>query len=258
MPYNQLVINGNLKYALLKDDPETAIRQNTDHRKGMIVLKYPVSHDGQHVTEKLEINNLTYRISSIYLRVKWRGVIQRTYITFSGYEQNEGSISENIFMKKAYKGYIRTIFNGYTTTHTKNPYMGLIGTPAPEFEFFTFSGKQLSLEKYKGRLVLLDFWESWCGYCLLALPEINDLQKKYGEKKLKAIGVVTENKKQIQKLIKRNHLVYSNIYASPSILKQYGVSARPTYFLVDQNGNIASVSTGNLKKIEQKIELLIN
>ena len=70
------------------------------------------------------------------------------------------------------------------------------------------------------------------------------------------IGIVTENKKQIKKLIKANNLIYSNIYADKHILNDYHVSARPTYILIDQNGKIAMVSAGDLEKIENKIKYL--
>lgn len=156
-------------------------------------------------------------------------------------------------MKETYKQYSQKEFTR-NKTQTVDPYIELIGKAAPNFNFTSFSGIQLSLDQFKGKLILLDFWESWCGYCMLAMPKLNKLQRNYGESELKVIGIVTENKQQIEKLIKANNLIYSNIYADKDILNAYQVSARPTYILIDQNGKIATVSTGDLEKIENKIK----
>lgn len=106
-------------------------------------------------------------------------------------------------------------------------------------------------------MVLLDFWETWCGWCIVALPKINALYSEYQDKGLKVLGITTENKKQIRKLIDKNNLLYPNIYANISILKDYEVSARPTYYLIDQTGKIALITYGDLEKIKIKIDELL-
>lgn len=133
----------------------------------------------------------------------------------------------------------------------------MLGNSAPEFTFSSFSGKEISLKKFKGKLVLLDFWETWCGYCIMAMPKLNRLQKEY-EKDISVIGVTTQNKERVEKLIKESDLVYSNIYADRRLLYEYKVSNRPTYVLVDRKGKIVTVTYGDLDKIEIKIKALLN
>jgi thiol-disulfide isomerase/thioredoxin len=113
------------------------------------------------------------------------------------------------------------------------------------------------LKKFKGKLVLLDFWETWCGYCIMAMPKLNRLQKEY-KKEVNVIGITTQNKGLVKKLIEKNDLVYSNIYADHSIITDYKISNRPTYVLIDQYGKIVTVTYGNLKKIKTKINTLLS
>ena len=105
-------------------------------------------------------------------------------------------------------------------------------------------------------IILLDFWESWCGCCLLVLPKLNELFQEYENKGLIIIGITTENKEQIEKLIKANQLNYINSFADKTILREYKVTARPTYYLIDKNGIIIKTSYGDVLKIEAAIKTL--
>lgn len=252
-PFRELLIDENFKNTVLQNNPKTTIQENIERNTWIITLYYPKNEWDQELTKSFEIDKKTFLIKRIDQQVKWRGVTYKTEIDFSNYKQNVPSISENIKLKENYEQYSQKEFTR-NKTQTVDPYIELIGKAAPNFNFTSFSGIQLSLDQFKGKLILLDFWESWCGYCMLAMPKLNKLQRNYGESELKVIGIVTENKQQIEKLIKANNLIYSNIYADKDILNDYHVSARPTYILIDQNGKIATVSTGDLEKIENKIK----
>ncbi len=133
----------------------------------------------------------------------------------------------------------------------------LVGLEAPNFSYDDLSGHPVSLHELKGKVVLLDFWESWCGWCLLALPKVNELEKRDQKDGLVIIGVKVDNPNQIKKLAKANGLKYRNVLASPSVLKKYDVDARPTYVLIDREGIIEQVSLGDLDMIKSKIAELI-
>ena len=252
-PFNELLIDESFKNTILENHPNITIHQNANQTKWIVTLNYPENKYGQKTTKILAINKSTLQIDQIRQLTKWRGITYKTQINFSDYKQDDISISENIFMSKKYEGYSQEVFKR-DSKNKVNLHKSLIGKPAPGFSFKSFSGNKLSLDQFKGKVVLLDFWESWCGYCMLAMPKLNKLQRNYGESELKVIGIVTENKQQIKKLIKNNKLIYPNIYADRNILSDYKVSGRPIYFLIDKNGNIAFVSSGDLEKIENKIK----
>jgi len=101
---------------------------------------------------------------------------------------------------------------------------------------------------------VLDFWESWCGWCLVAFPELKDLQKRYRNEGVVVVGVTTENREPVKKLIESNELNYTNIFADEDILEDYDVSGRPKYVLIDRKGTVVEARTGDLGAIKSKLQ----
>ena len=131
----------------------------------------------------------------------------------------------------------------------------LIGEPAPAFNYKSFAGEDISLKKLSGKLVVLDFWETWCGHCQQAFPDVNKLQQKWGDR-LVVIGVVSENKGEVQKVLDNADLSYQTIFADPNMVMEYHVNGRPTYFVIGPDGVVVECSVGNLKPIEAAVEKL--
>jgi thiol-disulfide isomerase/thioredoxin len=100
--------------------------------------------------------------------------------------------------------------------------------------------------------MLLDFWETWCGYCYLAMPRLKDLHAKYKDQ-LEIVGIVTENKTGVQQVINAQKFPYPTVYADQKLLDGYNVQGRPTYLLIDDKGTIVEHSIGSLDKIEKSI-----
>ncbi len=254
LPLNMLLIDRNLKSTILKNNPKTSIIQNSKKTKWIINIIYPKNKYSQFVTQWLEIDKVTAHICNITTKLEWNGSTYNTNFTFKNYKQNVNSISNNIYKSKKYKNYSIKEFNrGLKKTRSQS---ALVGKKAPNFTFPSFSNKSISLEKFKGKFVLLDFWEHWCGHCLKSLPKLNNWQRKWKDK-LVIIGIVTEQKNLINKIINHNKLEYINIFANKKTLKEYEISGRPNYFLLNKQGIIVSASYGNIDKIEAKIKELI-
>lgn len=130
----------------------------------------------------------------------------------------------------------------------------LIGKNAVSFSFYSYSGHKISLNQYKDKVLVLDFWESWCGKCISSFSDMNRIAKEYKDKGIEILGITTENRKRNEKLIKSNKLNYPNIFAAKKILSDYEVSSRPTYIIIDVEGKIIFVSHGNLELIEKKLK----
>lgn len=255
-PFIGLLIDTNFTKTILENSPTISVLQDDNRIHWVVTLHYPPNEYGQQMTKSLDINKSTCQIDRIDQKIRWQGSIFKTKITLKNYEQDVPSISEHLALTRPYASYSREVFTPDAGTPV-NTYADLIGQPAPGFRFESFAGKQLSLNQFRGKFVLLDFWESWCGHCLFALPELNALQQSYGEDTLKVIGLVTENKRQIAELISQNNLMYSNLLADQSILTDYRVTGRPVYFLIDPKGHIAAASSGNLEKIKSRMAELI-
>jgi len=256
-PFVDLLIDKNIMNTLQKNNPKKTLREDNESEGWLISFEYPQNELGQSLTQKLFIDKSTLSIRRIEKRVLWRGMTTSINIAIENYEINNKENSALVSLTRKYEDYAKEVFKGRRTTDI-SPVSDLYGEEAPDFEYTSFDGEKVSLSRMKGKIILLDFWESWCGYCILVLPKINELLKEYKNKGLIIIGITTENREQIEKLIKSNQLNYINIFADKSILKKYKVTARPTYYLIDKNGIIIKTSYGNLKKIESVIKTLID
>jgi thiol-disulfide isomerase/thioredoxin len=134
-------------------------------------------------------------------------------------------------------------------------FVSMVNTRAPAFSYASYSGKTISNGTHK--LMLLDFWETWCGYCILAMPQMKLLHEKYSERGLGIVGVVTENREQVANMLKKQQTPYETIFADKLMLEKFRVVARPRYVLINEEGMIVAESEGSLEEMERVIEGLL-
>jgi len=121
-----------------------------------------------------------------------------------------------------------------------------IGQEAPEISLPNVAGNTITLSSLKGKIVLLDFWASWCGPCRAANPGIVKLYKKYKEQGFEVYAVsLDESKKKWINAIKKDKLTYTqvidvNVWES-SVALNYGIEAIPRNFLIDKTGKIVAI-----------------
>jgi cytochrome c biogenesis protein CcmG/thiol:disulfide interchange protein DsbE len=126
------------------------------------------------------------------------------------------------------------------------------GRVAPGFELKDLSGQRVSLERYRGRVVLLDFWATWCAPCRLAIPELIKLQERYRDKGLAIIGMSMDEPRQFpdayMRAFKEKYKInYRVIRTTPEVTKDYfgtGNMAIPTLFVIDREGRIREKIVG--------------
>ncbi len=134
-----------------------------------------------------------------------------------------------------------------------------VGSLAPEIKLSDTKGASVSLSSLKGKVVVIDFWASWCGPCRRSIPDLKAIYKKYKDKGLEvyAISVDTE-KKDWNQAIKEDstnwiHVIDDNAF----IAKKWNVQYIPNTFLLDKQGKIVSVNA-NHAALEQQIAGLLN
>jgi thiol-disulfide isomerase/thioredoxin len=118
--------------------------------------------------------------------------------------------------------------------------------PAPDFKLKDLDGKDLSLSSLKGRVVLLNFWATWCGPCRAEIPSLIQLQKRYQDR-MQIIGLVVDEDDQteIRKFIESQGINYPVALAPDDIRIAYGgVSALPTVFLLNASGRVVQKHVG--------------
>ena len=132
---------------------------------------------------------------------------------------------------------------------------------APELGLQDSIGKQANLKDYRGKVVVLDFWATWCHGCKEEIPWFAEFQRKYGDKGLTVIGVSLDDEgwKVVKPFIEAAAVPYRIVLGNNSTAKAYGIGNMPDTFLIDQEGRIAATYVGMVDRngIEQNIQKLL-
>src|SRR5256885_731186 len=128
--------------------------------------------------------------------------------------------------------------------------------PAPEITLTAPDGKKISLSDYKGKVVLIDFWATWCGPCRASIPALEALYAKYHGKGFEVIGAAMERDdgSQVPGFVKAMGMNYPvGLPTSREQIEAYAPSSIPLMVLVDKNGNIQWKLQGYVQGFEDEL-----
>lgn len=139
------------------------------------------------------------------------------------------------------------------------------GTPAPLFQGITTAGETIKLEDLKGKIVLLDFWATWCGPCKKSFPFMVDLYNNYKQKGFEIVAVNLDNQPNlIDKFVKGLGVTPQFIIikdSSTSIPPKYNLETMPVSFLIDKKGIIRykhkGFDSGTKDDVTKELNLLL-
>jgi thiol-disulfide isomerase/thioredoxin len=117
---------------------------------------------------------------------------------------------------------------------------------APEFSATSLSGDRIDIKDYRGKVVLLDFWATWCGPCRMEIPGFVDLQKKYRDQGFAVIGVSMDDAPQpVREFYNQFHMNYPVVMGNDKMGELYGgIMGLPTSFLIGRDGRIYAKHVG--------------
>ncbi len=132
-----------------------------------------------------------------------------------------------------------------------------VGSIAPEIKLKTPNGKQVSLSSFKGKIVLIDFWASWCGPCRKENPHVVEMYRKFKNKNFEILGVsLDDNADAWKEAIKKDGLTWQQVSElkkwDSEVVKSYQVDAIPFTVLINTNGKIIAKGLSG-KELEQKL-----
>ena len=127
----------------------------------------------------------------------------------------------------------------------------VIGRPHPELSLPDLEGKVQNLSQWRGKVLVINFWATWCGPCLEEIPMFNSLQKLFGEQKVQFIGIAVDNPGAIGKFIQRTPIHYQNLvggFEGAALAEDFGNDrgALPFTVFVDKSGHIKAIALGKL------------
>jgi len=119
--------------------------------------------------------------------------------------------------------------------------------PAPNFTLEALNGKKVSLKDFKGKVVFLNFWATWCPPCIVEMPSMEALHKKFKDKGLVVIAVNSEEGvKKVNKFIKKKGYTFLVLLDSDGTVTSdsYRAIGFPTTYLIDKHGNVVGKAEG--------------
>lgn len=174
------------------------------------------------------------------------------------------SVASNSDNEKARK-IANEIIDSPASEETKTRAQGLLnkldqlGKPI-EISFTSLSGKEVDVQKMDGKVVLIDFWATWCAPCVEELPNVKEVYNKYNDKGFEIVGISFDNNKaKLESFVKENNITWPQYFDGKGwqnkFGQRYGISSIPAMWLVDKSGKLRYMNARS--DLEQKVKELL-
>jgi len=136
-----------------------------------------------------------------------------------------------------------------------------LNSAAPDFTLKDLTGRNISLSDYKGKVVLLEFWATWCPPCKASIPALVELNRKYEQKGFIVLGVSIDTDSDASEKVRQfsasHNINYPVLLANETTPKIYNVMSIPTSFLIGKDGKIVDTYRGYSEEFDNKVSAQI-
>ena len=237
-----------------KTIPKTIIEQNDSYLVEFILDKktldtlgnyFPITQD-RKIFYRLTINKSDYLPTEVFRGNNLNKDFTKT--SFTNLITNAAAPTENTW-------YFSTYLNEYKY---RKPLADLLIKPetiAPDWKLPAFqTNSQISLSQFKNKVVMLEFWISFCGYCIAAVPKLNAIEEKFKNKDFKLIGINAHDSQAIIEIFKKNNQPKFQILSNGKETAEiYGVTVFPTIVLINKSGKVIYSGKFDAEKLEEII-----
>ncbi|MFN3478918.1 MAG: peroxiredoxin family protein [Thermodesulfovibrionales bacterium] len=140
---------------------------------------------------------------------------------------------------------------------TRGKKQAIKGDEAPDFTLRTTNSSEVHLSDLRGKVVLIEFWATWCPPCRESIPTMNEIYKRYNEKGLVLLGISVDKGQNVvedlRAFVREYSIQYPVLIDSKNVNNLYGVYSIPTTFLIDKEGKIVFKSIGFSPEVENKL-----
>jgi len=123
-----------------------------------------------------------------------------------------------------------------------------IGGTAPDFTLSDIRGNTVSLSEHRGKVVLVEFWATWCAPCRESIPLVNNIFERYRDRGLVVLGISIDKgantRSEVDAFIKARHITYPVLLAEHSVEQAYGVRGVPMGYLINKDGVVVTKHVG--------------
>jgi len=131
---------------------------------------------------------------------------------------------------------------------------------APDFTLQSVEGQEVTLSGLRGKVVLLDFWATWCGPCKESIPHLTQLYKNYQDKGFELIGMSMDKSGEVEmvrRFVKSMDILYPIIMTPEDVARNYKITGLPTTVLIDKEGKVREKIVGFNSTIGQQVVLRV-
>ena len=134
------------------------------------------------------------------------------------------------------------------------------GDPAPSLKVVTLSGQNVTLANYKGHVLILDFFATWCAPCRISIPHFISLNRKYNKQGLEILGMSADedgDKAAVKEFVAEKKINYPVAIAGDEMTTDYGIRSLPTVYVINKKGVIVEKYMGFNDDMAKSMEALI-